>query len=170
MESQIFKIDDVDKSIIELVQDDPSLTHTQIAKKVNRSQPTVGMRIRKLEELGVLKFQAGINLKTADLYLARVELDTLNPSEIEKLVKNCPYMINGFRQSGDFNFSILLIGFQFQHLDKIVNTHFRNNPDVIRVVMNVITDVINDFVLPFNFNFKECSNDCTEGCCGKCCR
>jgi DNA-binding Lrp family transcriptional regulator len=170
MESQIFRIDDVDKSIIELVQEDPSLTHTQIAKKVNRSQPTVGMRIRKLEELGVLKFQAGINLKTSDLHIARVELETLNPSEIEDLVKDCPYMINAFRQSGDFNFSILLVGFEFQHLDRMVNTHFRNNPSVNRVIMNIITDVVNDFVLPFNFKFKECQDSCTEGCCGHCMR
>ena len=170
MESQILSIDDVDRSIIELVQKDPSLTHTQIAKQVNRSQPTVGMRIRKLEELGVLKFQAGLNLKNADLLLARVELDTLNPVEIEQLVRRCPYMINGFRQSGEYNFSIFMIGFQFQQLDKIVNNHFRNNPDVVRVVMNIVTDVVNDFVLPFDFNFKACGESCTEFCCGKCCQ
>ncbi len=168
MESQILNIDEVDKNIIELVQRDPSLTHTQIAKQVNRSQPTVGMRIRKLEELGVLKFQAGLNLKTADLLLARVELDTLDPIGIEELVKNCPYMINGFRQSGEYNFSLLIVGFKFQQLDRIVNNHFRNNPNVLRVVMNVITDVVKDFVLPFDFNFKECSNSCTGICCGKC--
>ena len=168
MESQVFNIDDVDRNIIELVQQDPSLTHTQIAKQVNRSQPTVGMRIRKLEELGVLKFQAGINLRTADLILARVELDTLDPIGIEELVRNCPYMINGFRQSGDYNFSLLLIGLQMQELDRIVNKHFRNNPSVSRVVLNVITNVVNDFVLPFDFNFKDCSNSCTGECCGKC--
>ena len=168
MESQILSIDDVDRNIIQLVQEDPSLTHTQIAKKVNRSQPTVGMRIRKLEELGVLKFQAGLNLKNADLLLARVELDTLNPAVIEDLVRECPYMINGFRQSGEYNFSILLIGFQFQQLDKIVNNHFRNNPAVVRVVMNIVTNVVNDFVLPFDFNFNKCGSSCTELCCGKC--
>ena len=48
MESKDFKIDEVDKSIIELIQKEPTLTHTEIAKKVNRSQPTIGTRIRKL--------------------------------------------------------------------------------------------------------------------------
>jgi len=59
MESKVFKIDEIDKNIIEIIQKDPMLTHTEIAKKVNRSQPTIGMRIRKLEKAGVLKFQAG---------------------------------------------------------------------------------------------------------------
>ena len=168
MESQILNIDEVDRNIIELVQRDPGLTHTQIAKQVNRSQPTVGMRIRKLEELGVLKFQAGLNLKTADLLLARVELDTLDPKGIEELVKDCPYMINGFRQSGEYNFSLLIVGFKFKQLDRIVNRHFRNNPNVLRVIMNIITDVVKDFVLPFDFNCNECGNSCIGTCCGKC--
>ena len=87
MESQVFKIDDIDKSIIELIQKDPTLTHTEIAKRVDRSQPTIGMRIRKLEKAGVLKFQAGINVKTMDLILARVEIQTLEPNEtIDEMV------------------------------------------------------------------------------------
>jgi DNA-binding Lrp family transcriptional regulator len=64
MESQVFKIDEIDKSIIELIQKEPMLTHTEIAKRVDRSQPTIGMRIRKLEKAGVLKFQAGINVQS----------------------------------------------------------------------------------------------------------
>ena len=89
MLSNHLKMDDIDRSIIQIVQDNPSLTHTQIAKKVNRSQPTVGMRIRKLEERGLLKFQAGINLKKLDLCLARVELQAKNPDEIFKLTDIC---------------------------------------------------------------------------------
>ena len=76
MESKVFKIDEIDKSIIEIIQKDPMLTHTEIAKKVNRSQPTIGMRIRKLEKSGVLKFTAGINVKTMDLLLARVDIQS----------------------------------------------------------------------------------------------
>ncbi|GAG89408.1 unnamed protein product, partial [marine sediment metagenome] len=52
-------IDTIDCQIMDLIQKAPSLTHTEIATHVNRSQPTVGMRIRKLEKLGVLKYQAG---------------------------------------------------------------------------------------------------------------
>ncbi|TFG21885.1 MAG: AsnC family protein, partial [Promethearchaeota archaeon] len=34
MMSEVLKIDEIDKQIINLIQDQPSLTHTQIAKKV----------------------------------------------------------------------------------------------------------------------------------------
>lgn len=164
----MLNIDQVDRSIIELIQENPNLTHTEIAQKVNRSQPTVGMRIRKLEKAGVLKFQAGINLKTVDLQIANIYLNTNNPLVMEDLVKKCPYMLNGFRQSGTFNFTILLVGYKLEQLDRIVNNHFRDNPDINRVELNIVTDVINDFVLPFNVDLDYCEKGCNNNCCGKC--
>ena len=168
MESKIFKIDEIDKSIIEIIQREPMLTHTEIAKQVNRSQPTIGMRIRKLEKSGVLKFQAGINVKTVDLILARVEIQTLKPDDTIKLVKNCPYMLNAFRLSGTSNLSILIVSDKLTQLDAIVNNHFRKDPNISEVYMNIITDVINDFVLPFDFNLKSCGITSNGQCCGKC--
>lgn len=167
MESQVFKIDEIDKNIIELIQKEPTLTHTEIAKRVDRSQPTIGMRIRKLEKAGVLKFQAGINVKTMDLILARVEIQTLEPNEITELAKRCPYMLNTFRLSGTFNLSVLVIGSKLAHIDEMVNNHFRKNPNVSSVYMDIITDVTNDFVLPFDFNFESCSLNSSGQCCGK---
>ena len=168
MESKVFKIDEVDRNIIEIIQKEPMLTHTEIAKKVNRSQPTIGMRIRKLEKSGILKFQAGINVKTMDLLLARVEIQTLKPDETVKLVKNCPYMLNAFKLSGTSNLSILVVSNTLAHLDEIVNHHFRKDPNVSEVYMDIITDVTNDFVLPFDFNFGNCGLTKNNQCCGKC--
>jgi DNA-binding Lrp family transcriptional regulator len=128
------------------------------------------MRIRKLEKAGVLKFQAGINVKTMDLILARVEIQTSKPNETTELVKHCPYMLNAFRLSGTLNLSVLVLGSKLAHLDEMVNHHFRKNPNVSSVYMDIITDVTNDFVLPFDFNFESCSlNSNSNGlCCGKC--
>jgi len=168
MESKVFKIDEIDRNIIEIIQKEPMLTHTEIAKKVNRSQPTIGMRIRKLEKSGVLKFQAGINVKNMDLILARVEVQTLKPEKTIKLVKNCPHMLNAFRLSGTSNISILIISNKLAHIDELVNHHFRKDPNISEVYMDVITDVINDFVLPFDFNFGCCGLTSNGQCCGKC--
>jgi DNA-binding Lrp family transcriptional regulator len=164
MESKVFQIDEIDRNIIELIQKEPTLTHTEIARRVNRSQPTIGMRIRKLEDSGVLRFQAGIDVKTMDLILARVEIQTLKPLETIELVKKCPYMLNAFRLSGSSNLSILVASTKLAHLDKIINQHFRKNKNVQNVHMNIVTDVVNDFVLPFDFDYNKC--ECkSDGCC-----
>jgi Lrp/AsnC family leucine-responsive transcriptional regulator len=168
MIGSVLDIDEIDKNIIELIQEQPTLTHTDIAKKVNRSQPTIGMRIRKLESTGVLKFQAGINVRNLDLILARVDLQTLDAEDILKLVNNCPYMLNAFRLSGSSNISIFMACGKLDQLDTIVNNHFRKNPNVINVHIDIITDMVKDFVLPFDFDFHKCTMQKSGECCGKC--
>ena len=160
-------IDTIDCQIMDLIQKAPNLTHTEIATHVNRSQPTVGMRIRKLEKLGVLKYQAGINIKVADLCFARIELQTKNPREAIEIVKNCRFMLNAFRLSGKSNISILMAGLNYKDLDIVVNNHFRNNPDVISVHIDIIADVVNDFVLPIDLNLESEQFELEHVCCEK---
>lgn len=168
MISEKIGIDDIDCRIMDLIQREPNLTHTEIAQHVNRSQPTVGMRIKKLENLGVLKYQAGINIKVADLCFARVELQTKNPRKVIEIVKKCPFMLNAFRLSGESNMSILIIGSSLKDLDYIVNRHFRNDSEVCDVHIDVISDVINDFVLPVDLNLEFGKLNLKATCCEKC--
>jgi DNA-binding Lrp family transcriptional regulator len=126
------------------------------------------MRIRKLEALGVLKYQAGINIKVADLYFARAEIQSKNPEKIFNIVKNCPFMLNAFKLSGNTNISILLAGLSLKDLDHVVNHHLRGNPEIIYVHMDIIEDVAGDFVLPLDLNFDYTKVDLENYCCGKC--
>ena len=66
MISEKIGIDDIDCKIMDLIQKEPTLTHTEIAGHVNRSQPTIGMRIRRLEKIGILKSK---KVGTTNLYL-----------------------------------------------------------------------------------------------------
>ncbi|TXT66909.1 MAG: hypothetical protein BAJALOKI1v1_240005 [Promethearchaeota archaeon] len=153
-------IDNIDRKIISLLQKDPSITHTEIAKEVNRSQPTIGLRIKKLEKAGIMNFQAGLNLKVADVLIARVDLQTNNPEKILNEVKEYPYIINAFQLSGNYNLSLLLANSSLKHLDIIINEHFRNDSDVLKVHTEIITDILNDFVLPIDIQKRNCK--CNE--------
>ncbi|MHA1986744.1 MAG: Lrp/AsnC family transcriptional regulator [Promethearchaeota archaeon] len=158
MLSEKMGIDDIDCQIMDLIQKKPHLTHAQIAEHVNRSQPTIGMRIRKLEKIGVLKYQAGITLKNRELCFARVDIQTSNPQETFYMIKKCPFMLNAFSLSGNKNISIIVVGFDLRILEKIVNYHFRSNPIVSEVQMDLIVDVAEDLVLPLNFNIEHAKN------------
>jgi DNA-binding Lrp family transcriptional regulator len=153
MISEKLKLDGIDRQIITLVQEDPNLTHTQIAERINRSQPTVGMRI---------------NFKKVDLFLATVELNTKRPNVILDMAKFCPFMLNAFRLSGSHNIMILLASSKLDKLDNIVNYHFRSNPDVQSVSMELVTDIAKDFILPIDFDSEEHSPTLEEGCGDKC--
>ena len=168
MLSEKLKLDDIDRQIISLVQENPSLTHTEIATRVQRSQPTIGMRIKKLEKSGILQFQPGINFKVVDLFLAMVELKTKNPEKIIEQAKYCPFMLNAFRLSGEHNIAILLSSSKLQKLDNIVNYHFRNNSDIQSVSMELVLDIAKDFILPIDFDSEDHEPTIGEGCGKKC--
>lgn len=155
-----FILDDIDKKIVQFIQRDPNLTHSQIAKKINRSQPTVGMRIKKLEKSGILQFQAGLNLKNTSYYLAKVNLQSSDSNSIIRIIRSCPYMIHGYRLSGISNFVIIIAYPTLKGLDKIVNYHFRKNSNVNKIEIEIITDIINDFVIPVDFKVRTCN--CVE--------
>jgi Lrp/AsnC family leucine-responsive transcriptional regulator len=161
-------MDDIDCTIVGLLQKEPNLTHSQIAKIVNRSQPTIGARIKKLEKAGVLKYQAGINMKVADLCFGRVELQTNNPQDAIELVQHCPFMLNALRLGGENNLSIFLVGLNYKDLDHIVNRHFRNNPNVVNAHIDVIVDVASDFVLQVDLNLEFGELTLQKVCCEKC--
>ncbi|MFX1601059.1 MAG: Lrp/AsnC family transcriptional regulator [Promethearchaeota archaeon] len=160
MVNEALIMDDIDKRIVQFIQSDPTSTHTQIAKKINRSQPTVGMRIKKLEKLGILQFQAGLNLKKTNYYLAKVSLQSSDPNIIVQTVKTCPYMIQGYKISGISNFVIIIANPSLKGLDQIVNYHFRNNPEVRKIKIEIIMDIINEFITPVDFRVRSCS--CVE--------
>ncbi len=168
MISKKLKLDDIDKRIITLVQESPNLTHTEIAKKISRSQPTVGMRIKKLKKEGILQFQPGINFRKVDLHLATVEVKSKNPEEILDMAKFCPFMLNAFKLSGEHNILILLASSKIEKLDNIINYHFRRNPDVSSVSMEIITEIAKDFILPIDFDSEDHDPNIEDGCGEKC--
>ena len=168
MISAKLKLDDIDRKIITLVQDDPNLTHTQIAEQIHRSQPTVGMRIKKLEKEGILQFQPGVNFKKIDLLLGVVQLNTKTPEEILEMAKFCPFMLNAFRLSGAHNICILLASSKLEKLDNIVNYHFRSDPNVQSVEINMITEIAKDFIMPVDFRSEEHIPTLEDGCGAKC--
>ncbi|MDR2700407.1 MAG: Lrp/AsnC family transcriptional regulator [Nitrososphaerota archaeon] len=73
-----FKLDDKDLSILQLIQEDSKLTANQIAKKTNTPITTVFAKIKRMEELGIIKQYRAIlspeklNLTTAAFILAAV--------------------------------------------------------------------------------------------------
>ncbi len=164
----IFKIDDIDKKIITLIQGNPKMTHSNIAKIVKMSQPTVGIRIKKLRDFGILKIQHGINFKYADIYLVTVYLKAKNPNSIFKMAKYCPFMLNAFKLSGEYNVSLLIASTDIKRLYNVVNAHFRANSEIQKISMELITDIARDFILPFDFDSEALTQSLESGCSARC--
>ncbi|MFX1355976.1 MAG: Lrp/AsnC family transcriptional regulator [Promethearchaeota archaeon] len=168
MSNKKLKLDKIDLRVISLLQEDPNLTHTQIGEIVKRSQPSIGARLKKLKNKGILQVQAGLNFKNLDIQLAIVYLNVKNPTEIIKMVEQCPFMLNAFRTSGEHNMVVLIVNTKIKKIDNIVNHHFRNNSQVQKVSMDVVTYIIKDLVLPMDVESEILEPILEDGCDGNC--
>nr|MDO8085315.1 Lrp/AsnC family transcriptional regulator [Candidatus Sigynarchaeum springense] len=158
-------IDSDDRKIMSLLQENPDLTHSEIAEKINKSQPAVGARILKLERKGLQATQYGIELRENKLSIALIAMHAKDPKAVLDMIACCPYVINAFKTSGKTNVLVWLVGSRLEKLEEIVEIHFRSKSDITHVNMSVVIETINRLVLPINFNFESHNNiKCGEGC------
>lgn len=164
--NEILSIDNDDKKIIEMIEKTPDITHSDIAKEIEKSQPAVGARIIKLERKHLLTKIVGFNVKEVDIKVAIVYISTKDVDRIVKKIENCPFINHAFKISGEFNLLCFIAASDLQTIEKLVDLCFRRDENVINVKTNILIESIHDFVVPIdfqieNFDGRYCGPDCS---------
>lgn len=158
-------LDERDNIILSLIQKNPNISQEEIAKKIKLSQPSVGARIRKLQQKGILYNINGVNFRVVNLNLAKVDVNATDTTAIINEFKDCPFFINALITSGRHNLCLLFMGTDLKRLEGIVNYHLRGNPKVKSVEMNIVISTAKDFVLPLNIDYENKQQiDCEQHC------
>jgi Lrp/AsnC family transcriptional regulator, leucine-responsive regulatory protein len=156
-------LDERDNIIIQMLQKDPNVSQEDIAKKVKLSQPSVWARIRNLKSKGIIDHVIGMDFKTVDLELAKVDVSATDTQAIIDEFDDCSYFINALITSGKFNVCLFFAGTDLKNIEGIVNHHLRGNPKVKDIELNIVISTAKKFVLPMNLECgetKECNKDC----------
>jgi DNA-binding Lrp family transcriptional regulator len=163
---QIIRLDEKDKIILSLFEQNPEITQSEIAKHLNVSQPSVGVRIHRLRASGFISHVIGVNLKKLNIPLAKVEVTASNTHQLLETFKHCPYFLNGFIVSGKNNLCMFFAGEDISTLEAIVDAHLRRNPHVSSVEFNVVITPVKDFILPLKTHVaKKKTTPCSSECC-----
>ena len=96
-------LDDRDNIILSLIQKDSNISQEQIAAKIKLSQPSVGARLKRLKEKGVLSSVHGVNFKVVDLQLGKIDINATDTLAVISEFKDCPFFVNGLVTSGPYN-------------------------------------------------------------------
>jgi Lrp/AsnC family leucine-responsive transcriptional regulator len=163
--NELLAIDDDDKKIIEMIEKDPDITHSDIAKEIDKSQPAVGARIIKLERKSLLTKQVGFNIKKVDIKVAIVYISTKDVDDIVQKIEKCPFINHAFKISGEFNVLAFIAASDLQTIEKLVDLCFRRDKNVINVKTNIVIESIHDFVVPIDFQIENFDGRyCGPGC------
>jgi Lrp/AsnC family transcriptional regulator, leucine-responsive regulatory protein len=158
-------LDDRDNVIISLLQKDPQISQEEIAKKINLSQPSVGARIKKLQQKGILHNINGVNFRIVELYLAKIDVSVTDTTAIISEFMDCPFFINALITSGKFNLTLFFMATDLKRLEGIVNHHLRGNSKVKDIELNIVISTAKDFVLPLNIDYDNKNQvNCSQAC------
>lgn len=99
-------IDDIDKQIMQLLQQNGRMAVSQISKQISMSQPSVKERITKLEEKKVIAgYSAVFNLREMDRGTTSfILVKTEQCQEIIDFCREAREVTDLYRISGDFNY------------------------------------------------------------------
>lgn len=121
------KIDDIDKKILNILQDNSKITHKEIADKLYLSRTPVFDRIRKLERKGIIKKYLTLlnpakidkNLKVLCFVSLKVHgLEAVNQFQREIDKKDC--VMECFHIAGNYDFYLKVIVKDIEEYQKFV--------------------------------------------------
>lgn len=160
-------MDDIDKKILHLLSQNPEVSQVDLAERLKISQPAVSMRIHKLKETGVLAHLIGMDVKKAQLFLAKIDMNTTHTEHVLNFLNKCPLHLNSFLTSGRYNLTVLLIGENMRSIVSCVDSHLRPDPIIKEMEFNLIVTPVWDFIVPIKPNLDKkkitpCEKDCSN--------
>ena len=140
-------IDDIDRQILELLQEDAKLTIREIANQTNKSATAIRARIQRLEKELIKKYVALIDCRQLgyrEMVMASLRVNATNPleevkSEIEKMEKiKYAYVVTG-------EYPLFIMAKCLDHSDSmgLIET-LRNLPGVEEVKTEIVLDRIKE--------------------------
>lgn len=161
------EIDAVDRKIILLLSQNPELSQVNLAKQLKISQPGVSARINKLKERGILAHLIGVDVKKAQLFLAKIDIVTTNVEHILDFLSKCPLYLNGFLISGKYNLTVLLVGENIRSIMSCVDSHLRSNTIIKEMEFNLVVTPVQEFIVPIKPSLDKkpttpCEKDCSK--------
>lgn len=118
-------IDDKDKKILMLLQEDGRMQLTEIAKKVNLSIDSVHKRIKEMQRKNIFYSGIFINPRTIGFPLiadVKIKLRNITEAEKKELIESLnshPRVIDLLSIMGDFDLTCVLIAKDTNELDEI---------------------------------------------------
>ena len=126
-----YEIDKVDLKILALLTEDAKLPYTEVAKKVFVSGGTVHVRMRKMEEMGIVKGTT-LNMDYAKMgyditaFLGiYLEKSSLYDKVIEKL-KDIPEIVKIHYTTGTYNIFLKIHCKDTKHLKEVLHDKIQN--------------------------------------------
>jgi len=140
-------IDDIDRAIIQLLQINPRISYSEIAKEIGFSRNAIKYRINALREEGfLLGFRTVLNprkfgKKITAVISLKISLSDINRAKNSLL--EMPELLMIFQVSGSYSFVVIGLFENHDDLQNFINTSLSNIP-ISDFDVKIIIDELKD--------------------------
>ena len=137
-------LDDIDRRLIEALQDDARLSYRGLGRRIGLSQPAVADRVRRLEEAGVvLGYRARVDRGSAGLPITaflRVTCAGDRFQAIQRLARELPAVLECHHVSGESCFMVKVAEASLAGLERTVERFREHGETVSSVVLSSMVE------------------------------
>ncbi len=132
--SQDETLDDLDKAILDTLQNNGRISNAELARRINLSPPATHARVRQLEKLGYIQqYTALLNREKAGfdmLCFVHLSLQLHQKESIDRVrqaIRQMPEVMECYRLTGEFDYLLKVV--------------IRNRKDLEHFIMNRLTPI-----------------------------
>ncbi len=119
-------LDEIDKKIIIMINDNWQQGTTKMGKKLGISHTAVRSRLKRLQR-DMLKVNCNIDIEKLGLKMFFICLEARFKSRVINHVKNCPKIICYFNTYGEYNFVMLVVAENTDTMESMIEQCFSFN-------------------------------------------
>ncbi|MEX0721793.1 MAG: Lrp/AsnC family transcriptional regulator [Balneolaceae bacterium] len=145
------KLDNVDKKIIQILQEEGRLANNELARRIGLTTTPTLERVKRLEREGVIEgYAARINKESVNRGLTVFVTVTLSVhqlnllEEFTKAVQEIPEILACYNTTGDGDFLLQVVVQDTKHYEHFMRNKLTTLPDVQRLHTSIVLNTIKE--------------------------
>jgi Lrp/AsnC family leucine-responsive transcriptional regulator len=138
-------IDELDKSILKILQEDARISNVELARRVNLSPPATHARVKRLEENGLVKQYVGlINRQEIGYDMLCFISVSLQLHELDKVtgfhevIKEMPEVLECHHVTGEYDYLLKVVARNTEDLEDFLVHRLTPVPGVARIHTSLV--------------------------------
>lgn len=143
------KLDDIDKKILNTLQENGRITNAQLANEVGLSPPPMLERVKKLEKNGIIKKYVAIldqnkidksTIVIVSLSLARHRIKSLD--QVNKEILNFPEVLECYHIAGEEDYLLKVVVKDVQEYEEFILKKLAQIPAIGKIKSHVVLSAL----------------------------
>jgi Lrp/AsnC family leucine-responsive transcriptional regulator len=149
-------LDELDRKLLGILQENGSLSNVELARRIQLSPPATHARVRRLEELGIIRQYATLldreKLGYDMLCFVHISLQLHQPQQVESVraaIREMPEVLECYHVTGEYDYLLKVVIRNRKDLERFVIERLTPVPGIARIHTSlVLTEVKSTTAVP----------------------